>query len=96
MPGRQQEAPPPVLTASEVAPPPPDQRQMIQPVYTRAAGGGPDRLTRYYVNHTEYAPSMGGRGALTRIIMIQSDPAATDEDQAEPAALVSEEHGSDR
>jgi sigma-E factor negative regulatory protein RseA len=96
MPGRQQEAPPPVLTASEVASPPPDQRQMIQPVYTRAAGGGPDRLTRYYVNHTEYAPSMGGRGALTRIIMIQPDPAATDEEQAQPATLVSEEHGSDR
>jgi sigma-E factor negative regulatory protein RseA len=97
LPGRQQEAPPPVLTASEVASPPADQRLMIQPVYTRAAGGGPDRLTRYYVNHTEYAPSLGGRGALTRIIMIQPDVAATDEDQAEPESLLaSEDDGSDR
>jgi hypothetical protein len=64
-----------VLTATEVASPAPEQRMMIQPVYTRAAGGGPDRLTRYYVNHTEYAPPLSGRGALTRIIVIQPEAA---------------------
>jgi len=83
LPGREQSAPPPVLTASEIASPAPEQRMMIQPVYTRAAGGGPDRLTRYYVNHTEYAPTMSGRGALTRIIVIQPEAATVAEDQPE-------------
>lgn len=81
LPGRQQEAPPPMLSATEVVSPGPEQRMMIQPVYTRAAGGGPDRLTRYYVNHTEYAPPMSGRGALTRIIVIQPEAAAPIEEQ---------------
>ena len=67
LPGRQQDLPPPVLTATDVAVPGPEQHIAAPPVYTRAAGGGPDRLTRYYVNHTEYAPPMSGRGALTRI-----------------------------
>jgi sigma-E factor negative regulatory protein RseA len=78
LPGRQQEAPP-MLSANEVASPVAEQRARIQPVYTRAAGGGPDRLTRYYVNHIEYAPPMSGRGALTRIIAIEPEPAVDDE-----------------
>lgn len=76
LPGRQQEVAPPALTATEIVSPVPAQGLMIPPVYTRAAGGGPDRLTRYYVNHTEYAPPMSGRGALTRIIVIHPEPAA--------------------
>lgn len=80
LPGRQQEAAPPALTATEVVSPVPAQGLMVPPVYTRAAGGGPDRLTRYYVNHTEYAPPMSGRGALTRIIVIHPEPAV----EAEP------------
>jgi sigma-E factor negative regulatory protein RseA len=80
LPGRQQETAPPALTATEMVSPVPAQGLMIPPVYTRAAGGGPDRLTRYYVNHTEYAPPMSGRGALTRIIVIHPEPA----DEAEP------------
>jgi anti-sigma factor RsiW len=94
LPGRQQEAPPPLLTATEVVSPVPEQRMMIPPVYTRAAGGGPDRLTRYYVNHTEYAPPLSGRGALTRIIVIQPEAAVEAEDAAPeyvPVAL--EERG---
>lgn len=79
MPGRQQDAPPPLLTSTEVASPVPEQRMMIPPVYTRAAGGAPDRLTRYYVNHTEYAPPLSGRGALTRIIVIQPEAAPAEE-----------------
>lgn len=96
LPGRQQDAPPPVLTSTEVASPAPEQRMMIQPVYTRAAGGGPDRLTRYYVNHTEYAPPLSGRGALTRIIVIQPEAASRDEERPESAPQVPEEHGNGR
>lgn len=90
LPGRQQDEPPPVLSATEVASPAPEQRMMLQPVLTRPAGGGPDRLTRYYVNHTEYAPPVSGRGALTRIIIIQPE-AAPAEDPAEAPAPVSTE-----
>lgn len=98
LPGRQQDATPPVLTSTEVAAPAPEQRMMIQPTYTRAAGGGPDRLTRYYVNHSEYAPAMGGRGALTRIIVIQPEPApaAMEEERADATPRDAEENGNAR
>ena len=98
LPGRQQDATPPVLTSTEVAAPAPEQRMMIQPNYTRAAGGGPDRLTRYYVNHSEYAPAMGGRGALTRIIVIQPEqaPAAMEEERADATPRDAEENGNAR
>lgn len=93
LPGRQQVEPPPMLSATEVASPAPEQRMMLQPVYTRAAGGGPDRLTRYYVNHTGYAPPVSGRGALTRIIIIQPEAAPTEEERAAQEAETREEHG---
>ncbi|NGX16751.1 sigma-E factor negative regulatory protein [Wenzhouxiangella sp. XN24] len=100
LPGRQiDETPPPTLSATEVASPAPEQRFAVQSA--RAAGGGPDRLTRYYVNHTEYAPPMSGRGALTRIIVIQ--PEATQPESmeieasdAEDAAVNVEETGNAR
>jgi len=84
LPGRQELAPPPTISATEIASPAPDQRLNMQPIYTRAAGGGPDRLTRYYVNHSEYAPPVSGRGALTRIIVIQPEAAVVDEERPEP------------
>jgi hypothetical protein len=93
LPGRQQDLPPPVLTATEVAVPGPEQRIAAPPVYTRAAGGGPDRLTRYYVNHTEYAPPMSGRGALTRIIVIQPRAASPEDGTPESSPEVPEENG---
>ncbi len=93
LPGRQQESVPPVLTANELVSPVPAQGMMIPPVYTRAAGGGPDRLTRYYVNHTEYAPPMSGRGALTRIIVIHPEPAA-DAPPVETETMPAREDGS--
>jgi sigma-E factor negative regulatory protein RseA len=93
LPGRQQEEAPPMLSATEVASPAPEQRMMLPPVYTRAAGGGPDRLTRYYVNHTEYAPPVSGRGALTRIIVIQPEAAPPDKELAEQPADTREENG---
>jgi hypothetical protein len=95
LPGRQQDVAPPVLTASEIASPGPEQRMMIQPVYTRAAGGAPDRLTRYYVNHTEYAPPMSGRGALTRIIVIQPESASAAEEPAEATPELPQENGTE-
>jgi sigma-E factor negative regulatory protein RseA len=100
LPGRQQEALPPLLSANEVASPVaeirPELRTVVQPVFTRAAGGGPDRLTRYYVNHTEYAPAMSGRGALTRLIMIQPEVAAAEEAGADDADAPLEEAGNAR
>lgn len=93
LPGRQQVEAPPMLSATEVASPAPEQRMMLQPVYTRAAGGGPDRLTSYYVNHTGYAPPVSGRGALTRIIIIQPEAATTEEERAAQEAETREEHG---
>ncbi|MFU8821248.1 MAG: sigma-E factor negative regulatory protein [Gammaproteobacteria bacterium] len=93
LPGRQQDLPPPVLTATDIAVPGPEQRIGAPPVYTRAAGGGPDRLTRYYVNHTEYAPPMSGRGALTRIIVIQPRAASPEDDVPEYSPAVPEENG---
>ena len=75
--GQQQQAEPPALSATDVASPVPEQRMTIQPVFTRPAGGAPDRLTRYYVNHSEFAPAVIGRGTLTRIIVVQPEPAET-------------------
>lgn len=100
LPGRQQETLPPLLSANEVSSPVaetrPDLRAAPQPVFTRAAGGGPDRLTRYYVNHTEYAPAMSGRGALTRLIMIQPEAVVAEEDPADETVALPEETGNAR
>jgi anti-sigma factor RsiW len=93
LPGGQETLPPPNFSATEVASPAPEQRTMIQPVYTRAAGGGPDRLTRYYVNHSEYAPAMSGRGTLTRIIVIQPESAPVKEQEPESETAAAEEGG---
>lgn len=93
LPGGQETLPPPSFSATEVASPAPEQRTSIQPVYTRAAGGGPDRLTRYYVNHSEYAPAMSGRGTLTRIIVIQPESALSQEQEPESEAAATEEGG---
>lgn len=96
LPGRQLDAPPPVISATEIASPGPEQRMMIPPVYTRAAGGGPDRLTRYYVNHSEFAPPVGGRGVLTRIIVIQPEAAVVQQDVPEIELVADEEPGNAR
>ena len=93
LPGGQQDLPPPVLTATDIAVPGPEQRIAAPPVYTRAAGGGPDRLTRYYVNHTEYAPPMSGRGALTRIIVIQPSAASPEDEMPESSPELPEDNG---
>ena len=96
LPGRQAEEPLPAISAAEVASPVPEQRAVIPPVYTRAAGGGPDRLTRYYVNHSEYAPAVSGRGTLTRIIIIQPEQARDEERATDTAATAGKEAGTAR
>jgi sigma-E factor negative regulatory protein RseA len=95
LPGRQQQELPPLLSVNEIASPVAEQR-IVQPVFTRAAGGGPDRLTRYYVNHTEYAPGLSGRGALTRLIMIQPEPVVPEEERLDAAVETAEEPGTVR
>jgi sigma-E factor negative regulatory protein RseA len=95
LPGRQQDAPPPVLSVNELTSPVAEQRN-VQPVFTRAAGG-PDTLTRYYVNHTGFAPGLSGRGALTRLIMIQPEAVAPEEEPpVDAASEVAEEPGNAR
>jgi sigma-E factor negative regulatory protein RseA len=95
LPGRQQETFPPVLSVSELTSPVAEQR-IVQPVFTRAAGG-PDTLTRYYVNHTGHAPSLSGRGALTRLIMIQPEVVVPEEEPLVDAAVeAAEEPGNAR
>lgn len=95
LPGGQQDSAPPVISATDIASPTPAQR-VLPPAYTRAAGGGaPDRLTRYYVNHSEYAPAVSGRGTLTRIIVIQPE-AAPAEQAPEPVDALDEEPGKTR
>lgn len=93
LPGRQELAPPPTISATEIASPSADRGINVQPMYTRTAGGGPDRLTRYYVNHSEYAPAVSGRGALTRIIVIQPEAAVMDEERPEADSERAEELG---
>jgi hypothetical protein len=93
LPGRQEAVAPPTISATEIASPAPDRGMNIQPIYTRAAGGGPDRLTRYYVNHSEYAPPVSGRGALTRIIVIQREAVVVDEKNIEPEGELAGEPG---
>lgn len=80
MPGREPAAPP-ELTTSEVAEPRPAPSLAVPPQFTLTAGG-PDRLTRYYVNHSQLAPAMSGRGALTRIIVIQPETRKAQESQS--------------
>lgn len=81
MPGREPGAPP-ELTTSEVAEPRPAPSLSVPPQFTLTAGGGPDRLTRYYVNHSQSAPAISGRGALTRIIVIQPETRKAQEAQS--------------
>lgn len=96
LPGRQAELPPPTISATDIASPSPERMMAIPPVYTRPAGGGPDRLTRYYFNHSEYAPPLSGRGTFTRIIVIQPEAAPSDADQPHEAEDAEKEHGTTR
>lgn len=65
----------------------------VPAAYSRRAGA-PDRLSRYYLNHSEYALLLGGQGSLVRMV---SGPLPEEEledqgqlDQAAPADLTPE------
>ncbi len=44
-----------------------------------ARAGSPTQLSRYYLNHSQYATTLGGQGSLIRIVRAPESPA---EDQA--------------
>ena len=67
-------------------------------VISRRAGTAPDRLSEYYLNHSEYATLLGGQGQLARIV---TTPAAVEQSASEETAPVtgsdnSEESKADR
>ena len=75
LPGNDPSAPEVPLSSTEVAAPAPGPVYPAAPAIARTAAGGPDRLTRYYINHSEYSPLMGGRSALSRIVVRDPRPA---------------------
>ncbi len=46
--------------------------------------GNPNQLSRYYLNHAEYATMLGGQGPLIRIVRAPEDPPEAD-DEAYPS-----------
>jgi anti-sigma factor RsiW len=84
LPGGSPDIAPVPVSSTEVAAPAAGA-YTVPPPQPRTASNGPNRLTRYYVNHSEYSSLMGGRGALSRIVI--SPPAEENEpapEQAEP------------
>lgn len=74
---------PDVPVAAETSPVP--EYTVPAPLSRRA--GSPDRLSTYYLNHSEYATSLSRQGALARMISAPAeDPAVNEEDRAEDAA----------
>jgi negative regulator of sigma E activity len=43
--------------------------------------GSPSQLSRYYLNHSEYATMLGGQGTLIRIVRAPEDDPAPDEER---------------
>lgn len=74
IPGGSDRPEPAPLSASQVAAPAAGPAYIVPPA--RQASAGPDRLTRYYINHSEYSRLMGGRSALSRIVVSTPDMAA--------------------
>lgn len=56
----------------------------VAPMAAPTAGifraGSPSQLSRYYLNHSEYATMLGGQGTLIRIVRAPEEPAAPEED----------------
>jgi sigma-E factor negative regulatory protein RseA len=59
----------------------------VVPAQISRRAGSPDRLSRYYLNHSQYATMLGGQGTLVRIVRTpqeQEDPIPeTDKEQPE-------------
>jgi len=43
--------------------------------------GSPNQLSRYYLNHSEYATMLGGQGTLIRIVRAPEESTAQDEEE---------------
>ncbi len=56
----------PVAEVAETSPVP--EYSVAVPLTRRA--GSPDRLSRYYLNHSEYATMLGAQGSLVRMISV--------------------------
>jgi len=66
--------------AAETSPVP----EYTVPVPLSRRAGAPDRLSAYYLNHSEYATSLSRQGSLARMISAPAaDPAVSEEDPAE-------------
>lgn len=53
------------------------------PVDLSRRAGAPDRLSRYYLNHSQYATMLGGKGSLVRMISTPPDQSEAAETEAE-------------
>lgn len=56
----------------------------VVPATISRRAGSPDRLSRYYLNHSQYATMMGGQGTLVRIVrnpQEQDEAAGESEDE---------------
>lgn len=56
----------------------------VVPATISRRAGSPDRLSRYYLNHSQYATMLGGQGTLVRIVrnpQDQDEAARESEDQ---------------
>ena len=76
----------PVVTVPEGDPATAPATYVVPAEISRRAGS-PDRLSRYYLNHSQYATMLGGQGTLVRIVRTpqqQEDPTPeSDQEQSE-------------
>ena len=73
---------PPALTVPVADRDPGAPAYTVPAAYSRRAGT-PDRLSRYYLNHSEYALLLGGQGSLVR--MVSGPPPEQELDQELPS-----------
>ncbi len=77
----------PVVTVPDADPTSTPASYVVPAEISRRAGS-PDRLSRYYLNHSQYATMMGGQGTLVRIVRSPEgdDEAAADTNEERPEA----------
>ncbi len=62
------------------------------PVDLTRRAGAPDRLSSYYLNHSEYATMLGGQGSLARIISAPAEQTEVAEAAADGDVVESDEN----
>lgn len=62
------------------------------PVDLSRRAGAPDRLSSYYLNHSEYATMLGGQGSLVRMISAPADQSEAAEPDAESEVVERDEN----